>query len=163
MGLTRSECKALGIEHLFPDPRSDEAIIRELSGERAPPPPKRVRGPNKLEASFMEVLDAAMINRFIAHWRYEAVKFRLAGRTFYTPDFLAEPRWQGDRFTFIETKGPYAREDSLIKLKVAAETYPCFRWLLVTRANRYGWEVREITRNGIGTSPIVVPWIGGTP
>ncbi len=164
MGLTYQQAKALNIGHLHPaasGARSDEAIIRELVGERAPPPPKRTRGPNKLEAAFMEVLDAAQINRYIAHWRYEAITLRLAGRCRFTPDFLSEPRWQGDKFTFVETKGPYAREDSLIKLKVAAETYPCFRWLLVTRAGRHGWEVRQVDRNGIGREPIVVPWIGG--
>ncbi len=109
------------------------------------------------------MLETAKLNRDsdIADWYYESITFRLAGRCRYTPDFLAVPRWTSQTWTFIETKGSYAREDSLIKLKVAAELYPCFRWLLVRRAGRHNWSVREITRTGIGTHDISIPWIGG--
>ncbi len=166
MGFSYAQAKEWGIGHLHPavsGARSDEQIIRELAGEQSPPPHKtsKSRGPNKLELAFSEVLEQAKQWRFIAGWRYEAITLRLAGRCRFTPDFLTEPRWQGDKFTFIETKGPYAREDSLIKLKVAAETYPCFRWMLVRREGCHGWDVREVGRNGIGREPIVVPWIGG--
>ncbi len=162
MGLTRAQAKSLGLGHLYPDARSDESIIRELAGERAPPPPKEPGdGMTKLERSFTEVLEIAKDNHDISGWRYEAIRLRLAGRCWFLPDFLTEPCWQEDKFTFIETKGPYAREDSLIKLKVAAETYPCFRWLLVTKSGRHGWDVRKVTRTGIGREPIEIPWISG--
>ncbi len=116
---------------------------------------------NKTERAFGDVLEAARSAYHIASWRYEAITLRLAGRCRYTPDFFVVDRGLLSGHTFIETKGPYAREDSLIKLKVAAETYPCFRWLLIRRAGRHGWDVREITRTGIGVHPIVVPWITG--
>ncbi len=175
MGLTRAECKSLGIEHLYPDARSDEAIIRELAGERAdeewptrdlsgkPPPLKKEPGDgyNKTERAFAADLSEAHRNGSIAAWWREPFKVRLAGRTWYTPDFavLTIPAHQSLMLMF-EVKG-WMRDDAAVKLKVAAETYPCFRWLLVTRSVRHGWEVRQVTRTGIGREPVVVPWIGG--
>ena len=61
----------------------------------------------------------------------------------------------------VEIKG-FMRDDAAVKIKVAAELYPCFRWLLVYRAGRHGWDVRNVTHTGIGTSPIHVPWIEGS-
>ncbi len=157
MGLTRSQCKALGIEHLFPSPRSDEAIIRELAGERAPPLAKESDdGMNKTERAFFEqVKDNPGIVKILR----EPFKLRLAGHTFYTPDFVVWPHM--DRPAIVEVKG-HMRDDAAVKLKVAASLYAAeWRWLLVTRAGRHGWEVREVNRTGIGRETIVVPWISG--
>ncbi len=163
MGLTYREAKSLGLGELHPAStgRTEAEVLRQLGVEAVVPSTPRPRGPNKLETAFMDVLEAAKTNRFIAGWRYESITLRLAGRCRYTPDFLAEPRWQGDEFIFIEIKGSYAREDSMIKLKVAAETYPCFCWFLVTREGLHTWIVREVSRTGIGRDAIVVPWING--
>ena len=68
------------------------------------------------------------------------MRLRLAGRTWYTPDFLAVQHISANEhmpplFIFVEIKG-FMRDDAAVKLKVAAETYPCFQWLLVRRAGR---------------------------
>ncbi len=161
MGFTRSQCKSLGIEHMYPDPRSDDAIIRELAGEQVPPPAKEAGdGMTKLERSFFEQMSAS--SQIVKILR-EPYKLRLAGRTWYTPDFVVWPVvYTGDcRPACVELKG-WMREDAAVKLKVAATLYAAeWRWLLVTRAGRHGWEVHEVGRTGIGRDAIIVPWISG--
>jgi hypothetical protein len=137
-----------------------EAVRERLEVE--PPKPKRAKaadGMNKTERAFAEMLDQSLRYEQISGWRREPVKFRLAGRTWYTPDFVVCPAWSPNTPRYIfEVKG-FMRDDASVKLKVAAELYPCFRWFLVRREGRNGWDVREITSRGIGTYPIVVPWI----
>lgn len=138
-------------------------MLRGLGVEPVVPSAKEPDdGMNKTERAFWQHLNLAIVNcKEVRQVSREPVKFRLAGRTWYTPDFVVttlEP--QGREFWFIEIKG-FMRDDASVKLKVAAETYPCFRWLLVRRAGRHGWSVREVGRTGIGTHEIVVPWIGG--
>ncbi len=161
MGFTRSQCKSLGIEHLFPSPRSDETIIRELAGEQVPLPAKEAGdGMNKTERAFFEEMQASPA---VVKILREPYKLRLAGRTFYAPDFVVWPVvYTGDcRPACVEVKG-WMREDAAVKLKVAAALYAAeWRWLLVTRAGRHGWEVREVGRGGIGWKPVNVPWING--
>lgn len=61
-----------------------------------------------------------------------AKRYRLANGLTYTPDFCASPM---GKETCFEAKGPYAREDSMIKLKVAAATYPEVDWFLYWELN----------------------------
>ncbi len=165
MGLTYAQSKAIGLGHLHPaasGTRSDETIIRELAGKRAPLPHKEPGdGMNKTERAFYLMLQSAFCADQIMNFCREPIKLRLAGRTWYTPDFIVRlfPA-DGSQLFAIEVKG-FMRDDAAVKLKVAAETYPCFRWLLVRRKGRHGWDFREVGRTGIGTSPIIVPWIGG--
>lgn len=123
-----------------------------------PPKPKRKRKPrvagqpNKLEAAFLEHIKARGMD---AH--FEAVTFRLGSDCRYTPDVFvtnATPKM------FCEVKGPYKREDAMVKLRVAAKQYPCFRWLLVER-DKSGWRAYEIAGNS--KTGVDVAWItGGT-
>jgi hypothetical protein len=137
--LTRDQARALGL--------------------RSPPARERpADGMNGLERSFRDRLDAALHRRAISvYWR-EGIKLRLAGRTWYTPDF-AVYTW-ADGFTLVEVKG-YMREDAAVKIKVAATLFPYWKFLLVYRQDRTGWRVYEVTERGIGTHPIGVPWIHG--
>ena len=57
----------------------------------------------------------------ILSFRYEPIRFNLAPRTSYTPDFLV--MLKDGSFEFHETKG-WAREDAMVKLKIAARLYP---------------------------------------
>ncbi len=161
MGLTYSQAKSLGLGHLHPaaSGQTEAEVLRRLGVEDVAPSTTKEpgNGMNKTERAFAANLQTAVSNNSIAWWWREPFKVRLAGRTWYTPDFfvLLSPR-----FIAIEVKG-FMRDDAAVKLKVAAETYPCFRWLLVTRAGRHGWEVREVGRTGIGREPIVIPWISG--
>lgn len=83
---------------------------------------------NKLEARFAEWLQSKMNDGWIRSWRFEAVKLRLAKGAWYTPDFIVII---GDCLVkFYEVKG-FRREAGIVRLKVAAETYPEFRFVLV--------------------------------
>jgi hypothetical protein len=97
----------------------------------------------------------------------EPLKFRVAGRCWYTPDFLVvqsphvEDGIRCPALVCVEVKG-FMREDACIKLKAAADLYPTFGWILVYRGRRGGsWRVHEVTHRGIGREAIVVPWIHG--
>ena len=77
---------------------------------------------NKLETRYAYYLELFKIAHEILDYKYEAIKFRLAKKTWYTPDFLVVKK---DRFEIHEVKGfwePHAR----VKIKVVAEMYPYF-------------------------------------
>lgn len=164
MGLTYSQAKSLGIGHLHPSATVDRSAQQELIDRFAPAPPSRAPddGLNKTERAFRDdVLEPAKSRYVIGQWWREPVKLRLAGRTWYTPDYLVASAVSTlQLFTFIEIKG-WLREDAAIKVKVAAEMYPYFRWLLVYREGRHGWRVHHVTDRGISINPISVPWIPG--
>lgn len=109
----------------------------------------RVRGDGrtetKLEASYrahLEVMKAA--GRILDYRARGPVNLRLADKTFFRPDFLVVAA--DGTLELHETKG-YMEDDAAVKLKVAAETYPMFRIVLV-KARRVrdggGFEAREI-------------------
>jgi hypothetical protein len=165
MRLTHEQAKALGpaarevVERIEREEVHASLTERELLGDE---PPRERKSPgdgmNKTEQAFAELLDTRYD---VIKWWREPIKLRLGGRTFYTPDFLVEPAgWNWPVLAFVEVKG-FMRDDAAVKLKVAASAYPCFRWLLVVRAGRHGWEVREVDSRGIGREPVRVEWIGG--
>jgi hypothetical protein len=47
----------------------------------------------------------------------------------YTPDFLVV--LLGPCFRIVEIKGPYTREDSVLKFKMAADLFPYFEWQMI--------------------------------
>jgi hypothetical protein len=172
MGLTLDDCKRLGIPlelHPATSGRSERAVLRERFGidpglpAWAAESEMRGRAPedrmNKTERAFAEVLAHAFREGMIYWWDREAIKLRLAGRTWYTPDFTVNCPHAPELY-MIEVKG-FMRDDAAVKLKVAAGIHDCFRWLLVRRDGRHGWDIREVNSRGIGTSPVRVPWIHG--
>lgn len=83
-------------------------------------------------------LDAEQIHAY----RFEAITLRLANRTTYTPDFYV--LCCDGSMEFVEVKGSWKapnQDKSRVKLKVAAEQYPEFRFVAVTR---------QATRDGGG-------------
>lgn len=74
---------------------------------------------NKLEAEFEQLFLRAKPHGF------EQIKLRLADKTFYTPDFWSLD--DDDVLLFSEVKG-FWEEDARVKIKVAAEQYPQFRF-----------------------------------
>ena len=96
---------------------------------------------NKLEASYSLQLEARKRLGEILWWRYEAVKLRLAPKTFLTPDFMV--MLANGEIEIHETKG-WMQDDAAVKLKVAADQYP-FRFILVRyRNNAEGWSFEEV-------------------
>jgi len=82
---------------------------------------------NKLEKKYSEILDIWKMAGTITSYRYEAMKFRLAGKTFYTPDFIVT---FPDRIECHEVKGHW-EDDARVKIKVAAELFPEFAFVAV--------------------------------
>jgi hypothetical protein len=100
-------------------------------------PASRINGTERRYADSLYKLQFA---RDIVDYKYEAVKSRLADRTFYTPDFLVV---YPDHFEFHEVKG-FAMDDAMVKIKVAARLYPWFRFVLVRYDRRHGWTKKEV-------------------
>lgn len=83
---------------------------------------------NKLEEKYSAHLELQRQAGKIVFWRYEAVKFRLADRTWYNPDFYVM-RPDGS-IEIHETKG-FMHDDANVKIKATAEQFPEFLFVLV--------------------------------
>lgn len=78
---------------------------------------------NKLETSYAAELERMRLSGEVFAWMYEPVGLRLADRCTYNPDFLVI--LADGTVEFHETKG-FWEEDALVKIKVAAQTFPFF-------------------------------------
>jgi len=125
-------------------PRQQWAVLaREREPTVATLPPitavcslARPGGMNKIERRYSEYLELRRRAGEIVWWGYEAIKLRLAARTYFTPDFVLQP--PVGRLEVHETKG-YWREDARLKMKTAAELFP-FRFIGVQDAGRGNWQ-----------------------
>ena len=108
---------------------------------RIPGPGRSYKGEgmNKTERLYAAHLEALKWAGTILGWAYEPVKLRLAAATFYTPDFLVI-RADG-AMELHEVKGHW-EDDARVKIKVAAEQHPWFRFLAV-RARGGVWEIER--------------------
>lgn len=96
---------------------------------------------NKLEASYAQYLELMRHAGSVQWYAFEAIKLRLADNTYYTPDF-AVIGGMGGRLFFHEVKG-FWREDARVKIKVAAEMFPHFGFLAVTREKGGAWKTEN--------------------
>jgi len=88
---------------------------------------------NKLEKAYSERLELLRLAGEIDRWDYQPCKWRLADKTYYTPDFLII---RNDGIVeFHETKG-FMRDDAAVKIKAVAERYPYFVFVLVKQIKR---------------------------
>lgn len=95
---------------------------------------------NKTEAAYAAHLELLLHAKEIMWWRFEALKLRLADKTFYTADFAVMA--SDGVIELHEVKGHWM-DDARVKIKVAAEQYP-FRFRAVkAKAKRDGggWSV----------------------
>jgi len=107
--------------------------------EHIKPLPRHVnRRMNMTEAAYADRLEILKLAGDIVDYRFEAVKLRLAEKTFYTPDFLVTTL---DEIQFHEVKG-FWRDDARVKIKVAAAQYPEFAFCAVTR-KRDTWQFEQ--------------------
>jgi hypothetical protein len=90
---------------------------------------------NRTETAYAEILQARKIAGEIIEWHFEAVTFKLADDTRYTPDFgvlLANGEQE-----FVDTKGGGPIDPtSLVKIKCAAEKFPQFRFAIEQKLAR---------------------------
>lgn len=114
-------------------PARVELVVREM-------------GINKTEREFFKELELRWKAGEVRWFDYEPIKLKLAKNTFYTPDFgawLAEP----NSFVFYEVKG-FWRDDARVKLKCAAEKFPFFSFVAVTKRSKKdggGWKYEEFS------------------
>ncbi len=110
---------------------------------------KKRHSMTKPEREMAMQLEAMRRNNEIESWKFEGVTLKLADGCRFTPDFTViiersyshddndiQISWYVTRF--IETKGPFIREDSMIKFKIAREQNPWAEWQLHQR-NKNGW------------------------
>ena len=81
---------------------------------------------NKTEAAYALWLDAG--KDFF--WMFEAIKLKLADKTYFTPDFVLF--FNDKHIEFHEIKG-FERDDAIVKFKCAAEKFHRFRFKMVKR------------------------------
>jgi len=137
-----------------------EAIAMGIKPPREPASPD---GMNGLERRFVEeILRPGAAGHHISGFLREPIKLRLAGRTWYTPDFLARlGPGPGAFFIAYEVKG-FMRDDAAVKIKVAATLYPCIQFVLVRRDRRRGWLFYPVSAfKGIAPDPVPISWLQG--
>lgn len=95
---------------------------------------------NQTEARYAQLLDLRQKAGEVLWWRFEGVTLKLADDTRYTPDFVV--MLADGSMECHETKG-FWRDDALVKIKVAAATFPFrFRSFSLNRQTKQ-WVERE--------------------
>ncbi len=100
---------------------------------------------NQTESAYAEGLQARKLAGEIIDWQFEAMTFKLADGCRYTPDFAI---WLADgSMEMVDTKGGGPMDEkSRVKVKVAAEKFPQFVFVIEQRqAKKHGggWK-REV-------------------
>jgi hypothetical protein len=94
------------------------------------PRPRQISGRmNKTEVAYANVLELRKKGGEIKRWAFEPIKFRLADKTYYTPDFMVVKE---DLIEFHEVKG-FWEDDARVKIKVVAELFPEFLFIAVKK------------------------------
>ena len=95
---------------------------------------------NRLETGFLTQLRNLHVGQDVTI-RSQSLTFRLCNGVTLRPDFVVF--LAGQRPVCEEVKGKHAWEDSLIKLKMAAQEWPEFEWRLNWRENGM-WHMQTI-------------------
>ncbi len=95
---------------------------------------------NKTEAAYAEDLEFQRQAGAVAWWAFEALKYRLADNTFYTPDFAV--MLSNGVLQAHEVKGRW-EDDARVKIKIAAALFPIE--FIAVKKTKLGWE-REAFR-----------------
>ncbi len=123
--------------------------------------PKRAqqgRGENQLELAFGERIHMARILDEIHDFWLKPFVLRIGPSMTFEPDFMVLDGSEGKTW-IIDTKGQWVDGDSRIKIKIASEKFPQWRWLIVTRPDGV-WRAKEVTAaKGIGRKFIDLPWL----
>jgi hypothetical protein len=84
---------------------------------------------NKTEEAYAELLQIRKLAGEIIEWQFEAVTFKLAEDTRFTPDFAVLLATGEQEFIDAKGGGPIDPK-SLVKIKCAAEKFPQFRFVI---------------------------------
>lgn len=96
---------------------------------------------NKTEAAYeAEILKPRMLAGEIIWYKFESMKFKLAKKTTYTPDFNV--MLANGQMEMHEVKG-FWRDDARAKIKIAAEMFP-FKFVAIQKkSKKSGWTTEE--------------------
>lgn len=103
---------------------------------------------NKTEQAYQAELEARKASGSVLWYSFEAMTFKLADATRYTPDFIVLT--SDHQLEAHEVKGSRAifRDDARVKIKVAAELFPV-RFLAVYPKPKKaggGWDEEDFSR-----------------
>lgn len=129
MKLNYHQAKELGLTELWPSQL--DSVVPDVG--------PRNQKENKWHQEFRGVLASGPFRDIES----ESIKLRLAGKTWYTPDFVAT-RLPDHAIWAFEVKG-FMRDDAAVKVKVAASQYPWIVWVLATRSKSGAWLCRFVT------------------
>lgn len=96
---------------------------------------------NKTEAAHAQDLELRRRAGEIEAWLWEPLRLKLAPDCTYEPDFMV--LMKDGAVEFHEVKGGFITDDGLVKLKVAAERFNWFRFVLY-QYDRRGVKVKEM-------------------
>jgi hypothetical protein len=99
---------------------------------------------NETEKCYAWILEARKNKQEIIDYQYEAYKLRIADDCWYVLDFMVQ-RLDGV-LELHEVKGPYIREDAMIKLRAIAELFPFPVFLCQRQGKGTGFEIKRIGR-----------------
>ena len=106
--------------------RKAQARVRHTPGEM-----------NGTERAYHDLLSKMKAEGKIHDFKFESQKFRLADRTWYTPDFCVIPNDMFIEFHEVKamtTKGKVlCEDDARVKIKVVAEMFPEYRFVVVAK------------------------------
>lgn len=100
------------------------------------------KGRNELERAYSMRLASRLQTGEILWWDYEPFRLRIGKGAWYRPDH-AVLELDGS-MVLVEVKG-FWREAARVRIKVAAERYPMFRFCAVTRERGGAWKTEEFT------------------
>ena len=138
---------------------------------RRPTPRPRPRSPHKpgqmtrTEQLYAIRLEALRLTGEIVAWSYETRRFRLAYRTWYTPDFevVSLEDIQYHEVKAGRRRAPPGRpgaslalweDDARVKWKQAAELFPHFRWMAASlEGTPQRWQLEEAATGGVRAAP----------
>lgn len=105
------------------------------------------RGMNNWETAYATLLETKKMTGAIMDWKFEPVRLRIGAGAYYKPDFLVVQLGIGpceEVFSvveFHEVKG-FWREAARVRIKVAADLFPWWKFIAVTRKNGVWMEER---------------------
>lgn len=98
---------------------------------------------NKTEEAYAQHLDLLRMAGEVLWFKFEPFSLTLAPKTSYRPDFLVQ--MASGHLEVHEVKG-FWEDDARVKIKVAAELYPVFKFVAIKKADKAkgeasGWQV----------------------
>lgn len=92
---------------------------------------------NRTEAAYAAHLELLKASGDVLWWKFEGLKFRLADKTFLTPDFVVMTR--SGLIELHDVKG-FLMEDANVKMKVAASMYP-FEFFIIRKSKSFWMKI----------------------